>query len=64
METIFSMNVFNWNAQDGQHVISGYFWIFLGVAGGLTVFTFLMWLLLTSQKTSRKVSDMFHSKAV
>lgn len=58
------MNVFNWNAQDGQHVISGYFWIFLGVAGGLTVFTFLMWLLLTSQKTSRKVSDMFHSKAV
>jgi hypothetical protein len=47
------MGVFNWNAGQGQSVVTIYFWIFIGVAGGLTLLTVITWLLVTSPK--RKV---------
>jgi len=51
--SIFSMGVFNWNAEQGQSVITYYFWIYCGVAGGLTLLTVITWLLVTLPK--RKV---------
>lgn len=41
------MGVFNWNAEKGQSVITIYFWIYVGVAGGLTLLTVVIWLLVT-----------------
>jgi len=44
------MGVFNWNAGQGQSVITIYFWIYIGVAGGLTLLTVITWLLVTLPK--------------
>lgn len=44
------MGVFNWNAEEGQSVITTYFWVFLGVASGLTFVTIAVWLLVTLPK--------------
>jgi hypothetical protein len=47
------MGVFNWNAEKGQSVVTVYFWIYIGVAGGLTLLTITTWLLLTVPKRQR-----------
>jgi hypothetical protein len=44
------MGVFNWNAEKGESVITSYFWVFVGVAGGLTLLTITVWLLVTLPK--------------
>jgi hypothetical protein len=44
------MGVFNWNAEQGQSVVTIYFWIYVGVAGGLTLLTVITWLLVTLPK--------------
>jgi hypothetical protein len=49
------MGVFNWNAGQGQSVVTIYFWVFIGVAGGLTLLTVITWLVVTLPK--RKVDD-------
>jgi len=49
------MGVFNWNAEKGQNVVTVYFWIYIGVAGGLTLLTITIWLLVTLP--SRKVNS-------
>jgi hypothetical protein len=49
-KSIFSMGVFNWNAEQGQSVVTIYFWIYVGVAGGLTLLTVITWLLVTLPK--------------
>ncbi|KAE8444212.1 hypothetical protein EG329_000809 [Mollisiaceae sp. DMI_Dod_QoI] len=48
--SVFSMGVFNWNAEEGQSVITVYFWVFLGIAGGLTLATVAIWLFVTLPK--------------
>ena len=47
------MGVFNWNPENGESVITCYFWVFVGVSGGLTLLTITVWLLVTLPK--RKV---------
>jgi hypothetical protein len=54
------MGVFNWNAEKGQSVITIYFWIYVGVAGGLTLLTVVTWLLVTLPR--RKVDDTSEKK--
>jgi hypothetical protein len=51
------MGVFNWNAEKGESIITGYFWVFVGVAGGLTLLTITVWLLVTlpKRKVHRKI---------
>lgn len=49
------MGVFNWNPVPGESIITVYFWLYVGLAGGLTLLTVGTWLLLTTRK--RKVED-------
>lgn len=49
------MGVFNWNAGEGESVLTVYFWLYVGLAGGLTLLTVVTWLLLTTRKG--KVED-------
>lgn len=44
------MGVFNWNAADGEAVITRFFWYFLIAAGGLTAFTIVAWTVVTRRK--------------
>jgi hypothetical protein len=44
------MGVFNWNPGKGESVITDYFWVFVGVSGGLTLLTITAWLLVTLPK--------------
>jgi len=53
IKSVFSMGVFNWNPQKGQSVVTVYFWVFLGTAGGLTLLTITAWLLVTLPKRKR-----------
>ncbi|KAI2609183.1 hypothetical protein GGR54DRAFT_618761 [Hypoxylon sp. NC1633] len=46
---IFSMDLFDWKAQDGDPVVSKYIWIFAVIAVGLTAITFLVWHRITSR---------------
>ncbi|KAJ0363876.1 hypothetical protein COL26b_012746 [Colletotrichum chrysophilum] len=43
--TIFSMNVFNWDAKDGENLINVHFWLYLAVAGASTVLTVGLWMI-------------------
>ncbi|KAI0836400.1 hypothetical protein F5Y06DRAFT_298763 [Hypoxylon sp. FL0890] len=54
--TIFSMGVFNWTAASQQSVFTFYFWIYIAIAGGLTVVTVGSWWALT-RTTPRRMSD-------
>ncbi|KAI1640422.1 hypothetical protein F4809DRAFT_590041 [Biscogniauxia mediterranea] len=40
---IFSMDMFNWEAQDGESVVSKYFWLFAVLVVGLTAITLFAW---------------------
>ncbi|KAI1410399.1 hypothetical protein F5Y13DRAFT_202170 [Hypoxylon sp. FL1857] len=53
--TIFSMGVFNWGAAAKQSVFTFYFWVYIAVAGGLTVLTVGSWWALT--RTTSRISD-------
>lgn len=45
--SIFSMGVFNWTASTEQTVLSFYFWVYVAIAGGLTLVTVGTWWVLT-----------------
>ncbi|KAK1999891.1 hypothetical protein LX36DRAFT_669131 [Colletotrichum falcatum] len=45
--TIFSMNVFNWQAKNGEHLITVHFWLYLAVAGASTALTLGSWVFYT-----------------
>ncbi|KAK2052686.1 hypothetical protein LY76DRAFT_629927 [Colletotrichum caudatum] len=45
--TIFSMNVFDWQAKDGGHLITVHFWLYLAVAGASTALTVGLWVFYT-----------------
>ncbi|KAK1948877.1 hypothetical protein LY78DRAFT_708475 [Colletotrichum sublineola] len=47
IETIFSMNVFDWQAKDGEHLITVHFWLYLAVAGASTALTVGLWVFYT-----------------
>ncbi|TDZ16215.1 hypothetical protein Cob_v010826 [Colletotrichum orbiculare MAFF 240422] len=48
--TIFSINVINWDAKDGERLITPHFWLYLGVAGGSTILTVGLWVCYTVLK--------------
>jgi hypothetical protein len=41
------MNVFNWHPGAGESVVTEYFWIYLGIAGGSAFLTVTTWCLIT-----------------
>ncbi|KAI1769317.1 hypothetical protein GGR53DRAFT_153758 [Hypoxylon sp. FL1150] len=45
--SIFSMGVFNWTASTEQTVLTFYFWVYVAIAGGLTLVTVGTWWVLT-----------------
>ncbi|CCF45730.1 hypothetical protein CH063_00574 [Colletotrichum higginsianum] len=49
--TIFSMNVFNWDAKDGENLMTTHFWLYLAVAGVSTVLTLGLWVFYTGMRT-------------
>lgn len=49
-QTIFSMNVFNWQATDGEHLINVHFWLYLAVAGTSTILTVGLWMCYTGMR--------------
>lgn len=61
---IFSMNLFDWQAQDGRSVVSKYFWVFVAVAAGLTIITLLTWYFITyrHEKIANKDASEIQSK--
>ncbi|KAH0426462.1 protein kinase [Colletotrichum camelliae] len=48
--TIFSMNVFNWQATDSEHLINVHFWLYLAVAGTSTILTVGLWMCYTGMR--------------
>lgn len=39
------MNVFNWQAKDGENLINVHFWLYLAVAGASTILTVGLWMI-------------------
>ncbi|KAF3063548.1 hypothetical protein GL218_01805 [Daldinia childiae] len=54
--TIFSMDMFDWNAQDGGSVVSKYIWLFATLAIGLTAITVYAWYHITIRR-ERKADE-------
>ncbi|KAI1393169.1 uncharacterized protein F4822DRAFT_423632 [Hypoxylon trugodes] len=54
--SIFSMNMFDWSAQDGGSVVSKYIWVFAVFAVGLSAITLFAWYYITyrHKKTPKK----------
>jgi hypothetical protein len=42
-QSIFSTSLFNWDAVQGEPVVSGYIWIMIVISLGLTIITMLAW---------------------
>jgi hypothetical protein len=38
------MNMFNWEAQDDEKVLSGYFWVYWAITLPITAFVLLIWM--------------------
>ncbi|KAI2628515.1 hypothetical protein GGR54DRAFT_347119 [Hypoxylon sp. NC1633] len=45
--SVFSMGVFNWSAPEGKSVLTVYFWVYVAIAGALTIGTVVIWSTLT-----------------
>ncbi|KAH8805504.1 hypothetical protein F5884DRAFT_679762 [Xylogone sp. PMI_703] len=60
--SIFSTTLFNWNAPDGQSVVSAYIWIFVVISVGLTSITVGTWYLVThrSKQSSHSLEFMMN----
>ncbi|KAF6793084.1 hypothetical protein CSOJ01_13995 [Colletotrichum sojae] len=57
---IFSMDMFNWEAKDGESIVSRHIWLFAALAVGLTFLTLLAWVLGTQrQRQLAKKSDKY-----
>lgn len=54
--SIFSTTLFSWDATEGKAVISGYLWVFIVIAIGLTSVTVGVWYLATSYTRRQEVS--------
>ncbi|KAI1373025.1 hypothetical protein F4677DRAFT_430786 [Hypoxylon crocopeplum] len=63
---IFSMDLFDWNAQAGEPVVSKYIWVFVAIAVGLTAITFFVWYRITRRhgNTTDEDAPERHSKMV
>ncbi|KAI1773637.1 hypothetical protein F4818DRAFT_421211 [Hypoxylon cercidicola] len=63
---IFSMDMFNWSPQDGESVVSKYFWLFAVLAVGLTLITLSAWYYITFRhnRSPKKDGLALHSKEV
>ncbi|KAI5860607.1 hypothetical protein GGS23DRAFT_599415 [Durotheca rogersii] len=61
--TVFSMNLFNWEAGDGEPVVSHYIWVFIVFAVGFTAITLSVWIYLTRrhEKEERKIADRYQA---
>ncbi|OLN96286.1 hypothetical protein CCHL11_04449 [Colletotrichum chlorophyti] len=60
---IFSMDMFNWEAADGESIVSKHIWLFGVLAAGLTLLTFLAWFLGTRrEKVLAEKSDEYFEK--
>ncbi|OHE98217.1 hypothetical protein CORC01_06414 [Colletotrichum orchidophilum] len=57
---IFSMDMFNWEAMDGQSIVSKHIWLFAVLTVGLTLLTIAAWFLGTrKEKAMAKKSDIY-----
>ncbi|KAI0097135.1 hypothetical protein F4814DRAFT_128123 [Daldinia grandis] len=59
--TLFSMDMFDWNAQDGGSVVSKYIWLFATLAVGLTAITVYAWYHITTRherKADEEASEL------
>jgi hypothetical protein len=48
-QSIFSMSMFNWDAKNGEPIVSSYIWVFVVLALGLTVITVVLWRIWTQK---------------
>ncbi|WYZ38038.1 hypothetical protein EsH8_II_001544 [Colletotrichum jinshuiense] len=59
---IFSMDMFNWGAVEGESIVSKHIWLFAVLAVGLTIVTVFAWYLGTRQdKEMKEKSDIYFS---
>ncbi|KAF8856396.1 hypothetical protein BDZ45DRAFT_594255 [Acephala macrosclerotiorum] len=42
--TLFSMNMFNWQAENGENVLSAYFWVYWVITVPITAIVLLIWM--------------------
>jgi len=61
--SIFSTTLFSWDSADGKAVVSGYIWVFVVIAVGLTSVTVGAWYLAT-RRTRRKGADRQDSRGL
>ncbi|KAI1799225.1 hypothetical protein F4811DRAFT_123599 [Daldinia bambusicola] len=54
---LFSMDMFDWNPQDGDSVVSKYIWLFVVLAVGLTVITVFAWYHITTRHEKKADGD-------
>lgn len=59
---IFSMDLFDWGAQDGESVVSKYIWVFAVFAVGLTLITIFAWYRITYRRTRAAEKDPFEQQ--
>ncbi|KAI9170776.1 protein kinase [Paramyrothecium foliicola] len=52
--SVFSTSLFDFQATDSKKVVSSYFWVFVGVAVGLTVLTVLTWHFATNRDVKKE----------
>lgn len=62
VQAIFSMDMFNWGAVEGESIVSKHIWLFAVLAVGLTIVTVFAWYLGTRQdKAMKEKSDIYFS---
>ncbi|KAI1465106.1 uncharacterized protein F4812DRAFT_132311 [Daldinia caldariorum] len=54
---LFSMDMFDWNPQDGDSVVSKYIWLFAVLAVGLTAITVCAWYHITTRHEKKADGD-------
>ncbi|OTB11878.1 hypothetical protein K445DRAFT_321591 [Daldinia sp. EC12] len=54
---LFSMDMFNWDAQNGDSVVSKYIWLFATLAVGLTAITVYAWYHITTRHERKADGD-------
>ncbi|TQN65043.1 hypothetical protein CSHISOI_10381 [Colletotrichum shisoi] len=61
--SIFSMDMFNWEAMEGQNIVSKHIWLFFVLAAGLTLITVAAWFFGTRREKAMaaKSDEYFNS---
>jgi hypothetical protein len=44
VQTLFSMNMFNWQAENDENILSAYFWVYWVITIPITVLVLLIWM--------------------